>query len=104
LVDLPSRPDRQLARRADTSGILLRLGQYEAAAHYAADSYRRSVSPISAFTIARSAAALGDRDTADGWLRVAESMASPGWITQQLRNAPELALLTDRSVIAGDWG
>jgi Zn-dependent protease len=106
LVDLLPQPLPTGNSHAEQtlSGILLRLGQYEAAAHYAADSYRRSASPISAFTIARSAAALGDRDTADGWLRAAESMASPGWIAQQLRNAPELAQLTDRSVIVGDFG
>ena len=40
--------------------ILVRLGEYTTAAHYAADSYRRSPSPISAFAVARSAAALGD--------------------------------------------
>ncbi len=86
------------------AGILLRIGQYEAAAHYAADSYQRSASPISAIAVARSAAALGDRPTADGWLRAAESMASPGWIAQQLRGAPELAQITDRTAIAGDFG
>jgi hypothetical protein len=47
---------------------------------------------------------LGDRTTADGWLRAAESMASPGWIAQQLRGAPELAQITDRTAIAGDFG
>ncbi len=84
--------------------VLIRIGQYEVAANYAADSYRRSASPISAFAVARSAAALGDRATADGGLRAAESMASPGWIANALRGAPELAQLTDRSVIAGDFG
>jgi len=84
--------------------ILVRIGQYEAAAHYAAESYRRSASPVSAFAVARSAAALGDRATADGWLRAAESMASAGWIANALRGAPELAQLTDRNVIAGDFG
>jgi Zn-dependent protease len=86
------------------AGILLRLGQYDAAAHYAADSYRRTASPIPAMVVARSAAALGDRETATGWLRAAESLASPGWIAQQLRSAPGLAQLAGRTVAAGDFG
>lgn len=84
--------------------ILLRVGQYDTAAHYAADSYRRTASPISALTVARSAAALGDRDTAIGWLRAAESMASPGWIAQALQHAPELAKLRTGAAAAGDFG
>jgi hypothetical protein len=86
------------------AGILLRLGDYDTAAHYAADSYRRTPSPVSAFVIARSAAALGDRDTANGWLRAAESLASPDWITQALRHAPELARVTGRAATAGELG
>jgi predicted Zn-dependent protease len=84
--------------------ILLRLGQYDAAAHYAADSYQRSPSPISAFTVARSAAALGDRDTAVGWLRAAENLANPAWIGQALEQAPVLAQLTGRTAAAGEFG
>ncbi len=84
--------------------ILLRLGRYDEAAHYAADSYRRSASPISAFTVARSAASLGDRATAIGWLRAAESLASPAWVGQALRRAPELARLASDTAIAGDLG
>ena len=76
--------------------ILLRLAQYDAAAHYAADSYRRAASPIAAFAVARSAAALGDRETAVGWLRAAEGLANPAWIHQAMRRAPELAQLESR--------
>jgi Zn-dependent protease len=86
------------------AAILLRLGDYDRAAHYAADSYGRSVSPIPAFVVARSAAALGDRDTALGWLRAAESLASPDWIAQALRHAPELARLAGRPATALDLG
>ena len=64
--------------------ILVRLGEYDTAAHYAADSFRRSASPISALAVARSAAALGDRNTATGWLRAAESLATPAWMNQAL--------------------
>jgi Zn-dependent protease len=84
--------------------ILLRLGRYDDAAHYAADSYRRSASPLSAFVVAHSAAALGDRDTAVGWLRAAESLANPAWLAQALQRAPELARLTGGAATAGDLG
>ncbi len=86
------------------AGILLRIGQYDTAAHYAADSYRRSPSPISALVVARSAAALGDRHTAIGWLRAAESVASPAWIAQALQHAPELAQIAGAATPAGDFG
>ncbi|HEX2784119.1 MAG TPA: hypothetical protein VHN36_11070 [Ilumatobacteraceae bacterium] len=84
--------------------ILLRLGEYDTAAHYAADSYRRLASPISAFAVARSAAALHDRNTAIGWLRAAETLANPAWISQALRRAPELVQFADGSAAAGDVG
>ena len=84
--------------------VLLRLGSYDEAAHYAADSFRRSASPISALAVARAAAALGDRDTAVGWLRAAEGLSSPAWINQALHDAPELARLAGGSAAAGDVG
>ena len=84
--------------------ILLRLGRYDDAAHYAADSYRRSASPISALAVARAAAALGDRDTAIGWLRAAETLASPAWLSQALAAAPELAQLAGGPAAANDLG
>jgi Zn-dependent protease len=86
------------------AGVLLRIGEYDTAAHYAGDSYGRAASPISAMVVARSAAALGDRDTATGWLRAAETLASPGWIDQQLRGAPELAQIAGRTPTAADFG
>ncbi len=106
LVDLLPRPLPTGNPHAEQAlaGILVRLGDYDTAAHYAADSYRRSPSPISAFMIARSAAALGDRDTAIGWLRAAETLASPEWIGQSLRQAPELARLAGRRAPAADLG
>jgi Zn-dependent protease len=86
------------------AGILVRIGEYDTAAHYAADSYRRSASPTSAFVIARSAAALGDRDTALGWLRAAEGLSNPEWIGQALQSAPELAQIAGRTATAGEFG
>ena len=84
--------------------ILVRLGEYDEAAHYAADSFRRSRSPMAALAVARSAAALGDRDTAIGWLRAAESLASPDWINMALQSAPELAHLAGGPAAAGELG
>ncbi|MEP7203331.1 MAG: M50 family metallopeptidase [Ilumatobacteraceae bacterium] len=84
--------------------ILLRLGEYDTAAHYAADSFQRSPSPVSAFTVARSAAALSDRDTAVGWLRAAENLSNPVWIGQALQQAPVLAQLTGRTTAASEFG
>ena len=86
------------------TGVLLRLGSYDEAAHYAAESYRRSPSPISALAVARAAAALGDRDTALGWLRAAESLASPAWMNEALQAARELAQLAGGPAAAGDLG
>jgi Zn-dependent protease len=84
--------------------ILLRLGEYDTAAHYAADSYRRAPSPFSALAVARSAAALGDGDTAIGWLRAAESLADPAWISRALRHAPEFDQLPGGATTANDLG
>jgi Zn-dependent protease len=86
------------------AGILVRLGEYTTAAHYAADSYHRSPSAITAFAVARSAASLGDRDTAIGWLQAAESLASPAWIDQSLQQAPALARLAGETATAGEIG
>jgi Zn-dependent protease len=77
------------------TGVLLRLGNYGTAAHYAADSYRRSPSPVSAMAVARSAAALDDRETAIGWLRAAEHLADPAWFRTALHHGPELDRLID---------
>ena len=59
---------------------------------------------MAALAVARSAAALGDRDTAIGWLRAAESLASPDWINMALQSAPELAHLAGGPAAAGELG
>src|SRR5258706_15097091 len=106
LVALLPRPLPTGSAYAEQSlaGVLLRLGSYDEAAHYAADSFRRSASPISAIAVARAAAALGDRDTALGWLRAAEGLSNPEWISQALQQAPELARLAGGPAAAGDFG
>lgn len=53
------------------ANILLRLGEYDDAAHYAAASFASTPSSATAAIVARSAAALGDRHTALGWLNAA---------------------------------
>ena len=84
--------------------VLLRLGEYDVAAHSAADSYRRSASPIAALAVARSAAALNDRETAIGWVRAAETLANPAWISQALQRSPELVQYAAGSAAAGELG
>lgn len=48
--------------------VLLRLGEYTEAAHYAAAVHAREPHPLLAVQVARAAAALGDQATALGWL------------------------------------
>jgi Zn-dependent protease len=95
-------PTGNLHSEHTLADILIRIGDYDTAAHYAADSYQRSPSPMSAFAVARSAAALGDRDTAVGWLRAAQNLAAPGWIDQALQQAPQLAHFI--AATSGDLG
>ncbi|MEO5724309.1 MAG: hypothetical protein ABIQ39_08690, partial [Ilumatobacteraceae bacterium] len=76
------------------AGVLLRLDQFEDAAHYAADAYQRQPSPMLAICVSRAAAGLHDRPIALGWLRTAVGGAPP---TDGLRHAadhaPEYAAL-----------
>jgi len=77
------------------SGVLLRMGDYSAAAHYAAQSYDHGRAPMSALHVARAAAALGDRATAVGWVRTAAENAPLDVIRMAVDSAPELASLRD---------
>ena len=76
------------------ASVLLRLGDFEPAANYAAAAYRREPSPMLAVCVSRAAAALGDRVVALGWLRAAVGEGPP---TDGLRhaadNAPEFDTL-----------
>ena len=90
------------------AGVLLRLGEHEAAAHYAAEAYQRQPSPILAVCVARGAAALGDRPTALGWLRAAvgagpasdglRHVADSSTEFDALRDDPEFLAITHASV------
>jgi hypothetical protein len=76
--------------------VLLRTGDHRKAAHYAADSYGRGHRSLSALTVARAAAALGDRSTALAWLRTALAGASPeSSLRHHMAMAPELDRLRD---------
>lgn len=70
---------------------LIRLGRYEDAAHYAADSYGRTPHTLSAATVARAAGALGDQATAIGWLRAAaDAGTAPSGLASIIDHSPEL--------------
>ena len=74
------------------ANLLVRLGRYEEAAHYAADSYERHPHALGAATVARAAAALGDEPTAIGWLRAAASVdGPPTGLATVIDSSPELA-------------
>ncbi len=68
--------------------VLLRLGQFERAANYAAAAYHRESSPMLAVCVSRGAAALGDRGVALGWLRTA---VGAGPASDGLRHATDSA-------------
>jgi hypothetical protein len=70
------------------SGVLLRVGRHEEAAHYAATAYEANRAPMLAVHVARAAAALGHRATALAWLRTAAG-TSPDLVTAAIENARE---------------
>jgi hypothetical protein len=70
---------------------LIRLGRFEEAAHYAADSFSRHPQTLAAATVARAAGALGDQPTAIGWLQTAAEIGtSPTALMTIIDNSPEL--------------
>ena len=71
--------------------ILLRLGRYQLAAEYAAGSFSRHPSTTTAAVVARAASALGDHDTAIGWLGAAvDTDTDPDGLAITMDAAPEL--------------
>lgn len=70
------------------SGVLLRVGRLEDAAHYAADAYGRSRQPALAVHVARAAAAMDHRTTALAWLRTA-AQSSPDTVAESIAGAKE---------------
>ena len=75
------------------SGILLRLGDYETAANYAADAYAATRPAMFAVHVARAAAALGDNATAAAWLRTAASTAPAGSLQIAIAAAAEFGAM-----------
>lgn len=80
------------------ANLLVRLGRYEDAAHYAADGYERHPHALGAATVARAAAALGDDETAIGWLRAAAGAGagagtSSAGLATVIDSSPELVNL-----------
>ena len=74
------------------SGVLLRIGRYDDAAHFAAQAYTTHRAPMLAVHVARAAAALGHRGTAISWLRTAAETSVP-MASQALREAQEFAAM-----------
>ncbi len=78
------------------SAVLLKVGDYYDDAHYAAAAYAQHGAPMFAVHVARSAAALGDRDTALAWLRTAARTAPPDVLAVAVQTAAEFdSLRTD---------
>ena len=76
------------------ASVLLRLGDFEQAADYAAAAYSREPSPMLAVCVSRAAAALGDRGVALGWLRAAVGQGPPSdGLRHAASNAPEFDTL-----------
>jgi Zn-dependent protease len=96
LVALLPRPypvGRSYSEQA-LANILLRLGSHHDAANYAATSFGRAHSTATAAIVARSAAALGDRETALGWLNAAVLADTDGnALAITMDAAPEFAEL-----------
>jgi hypothetical protein len=71
------------------SGILLRVGKYEAAGAYAAAAYQTARPALLAVHVARAAAALGDHTMAAAWLRAAAITAPADALQAAIAAAPE---------------
>jgi len=76
------------------ANILISLGDFEDAAHYAAGSFERNPNTLSASAVARASGALGDVATAIGWLHAAADVGtSPTGLASVIDGAPELSAL-----------
>lgn len=95
LVDLLPRPlpAGGTFRSFVLTTVLLRLGDYDTAAHFAAATYQRDHAAMHAIHVARAAAALGDRAVAIGWLRTAAAGAPARAVAAAVNGAPEFETL-----------
>lgn len=93
LVELLPRPlpHGRLYSDLVLAQILLRVRRNEEAARYAAEIFARAPSTDAALVVARAAGALGDRDTAVGWLRAAlDAGTNIDSVEAAMEHAPEL--------------
>jgi Zn-dependent protease len=82
--------------------LLVRIGRYEDAAHYAAAAYARQHSPLLGTVVARAAAGLRDDSTAIAWLRAAAALErGHGPVATTIDGAPELAHLRAHPDVVG---
>ena len=84
------------------ANVLISIGRYETAAHYAAGSFERTPNTLSASAVARASGALGDQSTAISWLRAAANAGtSPVGLASVIDGSPELvALRTHPDVVS----
>ncbi len=83
------------------SNHLIRLGRFEQAAHYSADSFERHPHTLSAANVARAAGAMGDEATAIGWLRAAaDAGTAPSALANVIDHSPELVALRHHHDVA----
>ncbi|MFM8312569.1 MAG: metalloprotease [Ilumatobacteraceae bacterium] len=73
--------------------VLMRTGDYREAGLAAAECYRQQRVPLMAVSVARAAAALGDRATAIAWLSTAAQYADGFALRATVDSAPEFASL-----------
>jgi Zn-dependent protease len=96
VVDLLPRPlpTGRLYSEHALAHVLLRVGRFEEAAHYASASFARHRTTSMAAVVARAAAALDDRETAFGWLEAAiEADTDLDGLVHTIDHAPEFAPL-----------
>ncbi|MDO8362137.1 MAG: hypothetical protein Q7V88_04510 [Actinomycetota bacterium] len=82
-------PQGQPFRMFVLSEMLLRLGEFHDAGHYAAGAYGHHRTALLALHVSRAAAALGDRPTALAWLRTAATTAPPDALRFAVSSATE---------------
>ena len=79
------------------ASVLARLGQFETAGRYAAESYGRNPGTMPAVIVAQCAAALGDDELAVRWLRAAYSVGTNlAGLAEAIDRRAEFARLRDR--------
>jgi len=82
------------------ANVLISIGRYEQAAHYAAGSFGRTPNTLSASAVARASGALGDQATAISWLEAAANAGtSPIGLASVIDGSPELVDLRSHPTV-----